>query len=808
MPNRSASTPSAALGAAFRLSPLVIAILSTILPPGAIAQPEDPSPVQERVELSGQRTSRLPALPATVETITALQIDETINTPTTAGVLQNLPSVHVRERYIGDRNGILVMRVNSSVASAQTTVLADGLLLSNFLNNSFATAPRWGVVSPEEIDRVEVIYGPFSALYSGNSAGGVVRIHTRTPTRFEAHARVDAFSQDFSLFGFRDRYTGQHASVSVGDRQGSLAWWVAVDHLSNRSQPQTFAAATPKSGAPAAAGTYTVVNSQGVVRDLDTSGNPRTTVAATGIDDTTQDLAKARLTWDITPRLQARYTGALWRNQSETGVRSALRDATGQGVYNAGPAMASPLKFVRIEGLDYTFSTNPATSRSQHSLHGLELQTRTGEAWDVEFVLSRYRQDRDESRAATPNNGFDAGLGPGATPGQFTDAGGTGWWNMDLRSVLRLHPGDLNGVGAHTLSAGLHADSYRLASQTLGTSTAPLADWRSTTEGTLSTNSYGTTRTVAAYLQDEWRFHPHASLIAGARYEQWTAEDGSNFNVSNPRPNPQNLVYADRSYRNLSPKLAVQWDAAPEWRLRVALGKAVRYPTVAEMFQTFNGPGGIRFNDPTLKPEQVLSSEWVAERRWPSASLRSSIFTEHKTDALISQTNVTVTPTISSIQNVDQVQTRGIEWAGQASDVGLRGLELNGSLTYARSTITRNRLNPGLEGTDQPRIPRWRATLVGTYRATERLSATVAWRFSGRQHNALYNTTLQRYNDINSEVYGAVSRYSVVDLKLLWRVSKTWSASLGINNAGNHKYYVNPNPYPQRTVFTSLKYDL
>ncbi len=34
----------------------------------------------------------------------------------------------MRERYIGDRNGVRVMRVNSSTASAQTTVYADGLL--------------------------------------------------------------------------------------------------------------------------------------------------------------------------------------------------------------------------------------------------------------------------------------------------------------------------------------------------------------------------------------------------------------------------------------------------------------------------------------------------------------------------------------------------------------------------------------------------------------------------------------------------------------------------------------------------------
>lgn len=155
-------------------------------------------------------------IPATTESVTAQQLAETINTVTTDGVLQYLPSTHVRERYIGDRNGILVMRVNSSIASAQTTVYADGLLLSNFLNNSFSTAPRWGMVSPEEIERIDTLYGPFSALYPGNSAGGVVRISTRMPTRFEAHVRLDAFTQRFGLYGTHQsyRYSGrQHNAL-------------------------------------------------------------------------------------------------------------------------------------------------------------------------------------------------------------------------------------------------------------------------------------------------------------------------------------------------------------------------------------------------------------------------------------------------------------------------------------------------------------------------------------------------------------------------------------------------------------------
>ena len=134
---------------------------------------------------------RVRQYPATVESINAQQIRETVNTVTTAGALQNLPSVHVRERYIGDRNAILVLRANSAIASAQTLVYADHLLLSNLLNNSFSTPPRWGMVAPNEIERIDIMYGPFSALYPGNSMGGVVNITTRMPEKFEAHAAID-----------------------------------------------------------------------------------------------------------------------------------------------------------------------------------------------------------------------------------------------------------------------------------------------------------------------------------------------------------------------------------------------------------------------------------------------------------------------------------------------------------------------------------------------------------------------------------------------------------------------------------------
>jgi len=45
------------------------------------------------------------------------------------------------------------------------------------------------MVSPAEIERIDVIAGPLSALYGGNSISGVYTITTRMPEHFEVHAR-------------------------------------------------------------------------------------------------------------------------------------------------------------------------------------------------------------------------------------------------------------------------------------------------------------------------------------------------------------------------------------------------------------------------------------------------------------------------------------------------------------------------------------------------------------------------------------------------------------------------------------------
>lgn len=802
-----------------RRHPLVLCI-ALALGPLPLQIRAETEPVAALPELSV--TASRPAVPAnvpnTVEGITAKQIDESINAVTTGAALQNLPSVHVRERYIGDRNGILVMRVNSSVSSAQTAILADSLLLSNYLNNSFSTPPRWGMVGPEEIDRVDVIYGPFSALYPGNSAGGVVLISTRMPDKFEAHAKADFFGQHFKMYGTDEAFNGRHANASLGNKVGDWSFWLNFDHLDNHGHPQTFGNATAKSGAPAGAGTFTVVDSSRLYRDIDTAGNPRIIVSSTGIDHTIQENGKLKFAYDFTPSVRATYTMGLWQNTSKGTVDSYLRDAAGRTVYNAGSGMANPLKFVRIDGVDYTVSSAvPSRSESEHWMHGLALKTSTGGTWDWEAVASSYRQQKETVRTAAPTSGYDSGLDAVRPGGTLKKDDGTGWRTLDLRGEWRP---DGNLQSAHQWSFGYHYDRYVLTSDTYTVA----ADWLSGSPGALSSNSKGRTQTQALYLQDAWQFGRDWKLTVGGRAETWKAFGGSNF------ASGADVGYQDRSVNAFSPKASLAFQASPDWLLRGSAGKAVRFPTVGELFANigitvvgsgaaasaaqiagFPAPYNVaKTNNPNLKPESANSWELTAERGFAEGIWRTSIFWEDKRDALVSTSDITTLPgfSISSIQNIDQIRTRGVETALQAANLRQTGLDLTASVTYANSRILRSRLNPGLEGSDQPRIPDWRATLVGTYHLSDALSWSLSYRFSGRQHNALINTATGRYGDPNPDVYGAVSKYSVIDTKVLYKVDRHWTAAFGINNLGNYKYFVNPNPYPERTFFASLKYDL
>jgi iron complex outermembrane receptor protein len=652
-------------------------------------------------------------------------------------------------------------------------VYADGILLSNYLGNGASFAPRWGMVSPEEIERVDVLYGPFSAAYGGNSVGAVVDYVTRMPTRFEAHAKFAASIQPFRLYGTDDTWRGHQGSFSLGSREGAWSWFLDLSRLASDGQPLTFPTRYP---AAAASGAGTPVT--GAVPGRDRSGRDWLILGSATRYHTEQDHLKAKLAYDFSPVLRATYVFGAWENDSQGRPETYLRDAAGQPVYSGT---------VNIDGRAYALAPNDFNQSNEslrHLMHGLSLKRRTRGEFDWELAASLVDYDKDILRA--PAIALPASASGGA--GRIVDQRGTGWHTFAAKGVWRPK-------GSHVAEFGWQREAYKLRSIENATD-----NWIEGAPGARNQAFRGRTSIDALYAQDTWKFAPRFKTVLGLRAERWQARDGQTSNAS------ATVSHGSRSETWLSPKAALAFQADEDWLLKASLGRAVRMPTVSELYQGgVNAAGTLINNDPNLKPEKSWTGELTAERKLRgdamSGQLRLTAFAERTHDALYSQTNVLVLPNVTNIQNVDRIETQGLEAAYNASDVLLRGLDLNASLTWTDSTIERNDKFPASVGKRQPRIPEWRATGQATYRVDDRLAFTLAARYSGPQYSTLDNS------DPNGFTYQGTSKYFTADLRAVYRIGAQWTAALGIDNLNNYKYW-NFHPYPQRTWVAELKWDL
>jgi len=177
-------------------------------------------------------------LPQTTESTTAERVEEQVNVVDTQDAVKYLPSLFVRKRNYGDNQSVLGSRVWGLNSSARTLIYVDDILISTLIGNNNSNAPpRWGMVAPEEIKRIDFLYGPFAAAYPGNSMGGVLNITTRMPDKFEASVKQSESFQPFSFYKTNDTYRTDQTSASVGNRFGNLSAFVSFNYQNSDSQP-------------------------------------------------------------------------------------------------------------------------------------------------------------------------------------------------------------------------------------------------------------------------------------------------------------------------------------------------------------------------------------------------------------------------------------------------------------------------------------------------------------------------------------------------------------------------------------------
>jgi iron complex outermembrane recepter protein len=768
-------------------------------------------------------------VPSTTESVTHENIDNTINAMNAEDTIKYLPSIQVRKRYVGDTNAPVGWRTSGTGLSARGLIYADGIMLSSLLgnNNGNTGSPRWNMVSPNEIERVDVMYGPFSAMYSGNSIGGVVEMTTKMPQKFEAGADIKSSWQTYSMYDKNKTYDSQEYSFNLGDRMKDFSWRFDVSHLDSHSQPITYLnpIATPASTISAANGrnTPTVL---GAINNANPFNVPAQVLGEGNLNHTVQDNFKWKLAYDITPTIRASYTLGLWQNDGRAGFNSFLTNAA-----TGLPLDYSPTGFVRVQsnGQYYPLAANgfsETRAEQLHWSHGMNIKSNTGGIFDWDLSGSVVDYGKDISRVSTQSPALASTNGAG----QVTSLTGTGWHTADAKGIWRPH-----FYGQHEVSFGFHHEFYNLNNPVYNVA----SNWAGANSSLiLNSNSKGKTQTEGYWLQDAWDFHKDWNLTLGGRLESWHAFDGynaSNLGARNATANIpltnsglKQIYQADKSEFHFSPKFKLTWQPMEQLKIGASVARAFRFPTVTELFQTstvtVGGVQNIINGNPNLKPEDALSSELATEyfldkgQFWDKGKLRLSLFQERINNAIYSQNTILPTGAVTSTpSNVGQTQTYGIEFSGEANDVGIQGLDISGNATWTDSRITKNEAadlaslkagptasNPlafaPSEGARQPRVPEWRASATIGYRPTDKWNNSVSMRYSSRQFSQLNNT------DTNGGTYTGNTGFFVVDLHSKYQITKQLAIAGGIDNINNAKYWIF-HPFPMRTYFAELKFN-
>ena len=686
--------------------------------------------------------------------------------------LKYSPNINVRKRFIGDQNGVLSIRGNSVFQNARTLVFADGVNLTDLLFNRWNGSPKWQIISPDEVQSVEIYYGPYSAQYSGNSMNGVVNYFTKIPVEKESVLRASYFSQNYKAYGTDDQFDGYKGFASFGNRSGKFSYYGFYQRLENESQPQSF---VRKLSPGPANGTETSVT--GVFQDLDPYNDARAILGAYHLKETRQDLFKIKGSYDFSDEIRGQFTLGFWDTQDdENRVENYLRDGAGNTVWSGD---------IRYDGL--TVNTRSGDWKvSQRDRENLLFgSTLEGNLDDLNFqtYFTYYGILNDKTLTSDENPSDPSFDGSG----RVKDFGDTGWFSYDLK----IGQDEFAGNERLNAFAGLHYSAYEYEVDEFSST-----DYANgLMDGARRNGDGGKTSTPALYAQADYELTEEWTATLGARLEYWRASEGKTYDRSTAITHYHPL----REEEDLSPKFSLAYNPGEDWDLRVSLAKAVRYPLVSELFVGDPNERSTVINNPTLKPAEVFAKTLIFERSLEDGMMRLAFFHNDETDTIFRQIATTPSGPLNTFVNIDEVLTQGVEFSLQRAGVLSEALEVSFNTSYNDTEIRKNSVKPSIVGNEIPRVPQWRVNLLATYHLSEQWDASLGFRHADGSFNELDNS------DTNQNTYEGISSLSVWDLKTSYEPRDGLLLSAGIDNLFDEEYWMH-HPFPKRTFFLDAKW--
>jgi len=707
-----------------------------------------------------------------------------INAATTEDLVKFEPGLIVRRRFIGDANGTLGLRTSNMFQTSRSMVFADGVPLHYFLQSRWNGAPRWTMVSASEIEKVEVLYGPFSAEYSGNAMGGVVLIETGIPQEQEFHVNISSFTQQFDDYGFDDKLNGYKAFASYGNKVGDLSYYLSFNHLDNVSQPQTFRGA-------GVSDTVEETSVSGGILGFDArlrNGEPRELMfyGDTGTVKTITDNYKFKLGYGTT-RWKVLLNLAFEDRESETrSANSYIRNTNGQTLWQGTNLVQ--------DGRAFSFNSqrlNESILERESLSVGLRLRGELSRQSNIAVNINQFAILTDE-KSSSRRNPDDPDY---TSDGEITDIDNSGWQTAEIKLTL-----DNFTIEGLQFISGLRHENYELNLDVYNST-----DYLSGQKENFSSRFGGKTAINAAFAQANWKITEKLDVSLGVRYEQFDSRDGYYSDDIDATPELDRVFIPKRENEKTSPKFSLGYQPRDSLLLRYSIAKAHRFPIVEELFRQYQAFNVVNESTPELRPENGLHHNLMIEKPLNNGYIRVNVFQETVKDAIESQSTTIIGGpndgvSISTFVPLDETQAKGAEFIANQHDMFVPGLDVRFNLTYTRATIEKNAANAAWEGNTYPRMPKWRSHLLVTYHLSDQLTLGGSMQYASDSFGRIQN------DDRIDNVYGAQDAYTRIGVKTAYQFDEAFTTSIGIDNLTNEIAYV-AHPWPGRTFYLNFAYD-
>ncbi len=689
--------------------------------------------------------------PASVSVVTSEDL-EMKNVKDLDAALKNEVGVFDR-RGKGMTETVTNVQMRGFTGTERTLVLFDG----QTLNTGYTGAVNWNVLPVEDVERVEIVRGPFSSLYGRYAMGGVINVIPKVPQKLEIRAKAGYGTDDTT-----------HYFLSVGDRfLDRISLYLAYDQRSTNGYPTEMVTKA------ATAGTSTIpVEPPTQIKDK--YGNHVYLIGDKGDNTWDQETFSLRGLWDITPstQLSLGYIHG-WYRYGYDKYHVDLKRADGTKIDEGSVYFGNDGEDLRFTVAPYNF-INGAGARTTE-IYNASVEQKFWEKGRVR--LSMGLTDEPDNWYTLPRAGatFDDG-GPGTvseSPNRL--------FQTELQSDIPVGKQNL-------LTAGVsyNYDAVRNREWLL-------EDWDHKTSKTdLLSKAEGKDEIWGFYLQDKIDFPPNFTIYVGGRYDLWKAYDGKSED-----PNVSEN-FASNRVGSFCPKLSILFHPffdPVDTIFRFAAGKAFRYPTVYELYRTWRSTSGSVYgSNPDLKPETTKSWEIGADTTlWKRLNLRLTYF-ENYIDDLIYNATVSDVPYVVRKENAARGLTRGVEAEVRVRAASFLDLFANG--TYLNAKIIDNPGNPDSENKQVPYVPRHMANLGLDFHY-----GPVKANFVGHYASKVFTT--DDNSDKHDGVPGSWDPYWVWDFKVGWDFTKYSNISFSVDNVFDREYYQSYLA-PERKFFVEL----